>query len=189
MNEKKESNWLMRAITGLVLLAANLIVGAALGLLWVRLFVDIDMGFGGVADALGGIMVGALLGLVVSALMVFLMSVRVQWVWIGITVVVAGLTFAGLAFTAPKREVSSEPILKEKFRPAFVVRMNVSQSQEILAAVPPGERPVPFVEAEVWTSRPELIRVWESAGEGYHRAGRGMDEQTGVDPGRLGSRL
>ncbi len=168
MNGKKKSNWLMLVITGLVLLVSNLIAGAALGLLWVKLFIPPKaMGWDGLADVLGGIMVGALLGLVVSALMVFLLSIRVQWMWIGIAVVVGGLTFAGLVITAPKREVSSEPILKEKFRPAFVVRMKVSQSQEILDAVPPGERPVSFVETEVWTGKPELI--WVDWGSDFER--------------------
>ncbi len=150
MNGKKKSNWLMRVITGLVLLASNLIAGAALGLLWVKLFVPHKaMGWDGLADVLGGIMVGTLLGLVVSVLVVILLSVRVQWVWIGIAAVVVGLIFAGLVLTAPNRETSSEPILKEKFRPAFVVRLKISQSQEIQAAVLPDERLVPFVEAEV----------------------------------------
>ncbi len=43
MNGEKESDWLMRIITGLVLLGTNLVAGAALGLLWVRLFVDVDL--------------------------------------------------------------------------------------------------------------------------------------------------
>jgi hypothetical protein len=159
MNEKKKTNWIVRIFTGLILLASNLITGAALGLLWVRLFVDVDMGLGGVADALGGVMVGMLLALVVSALMVFLLSVRMQWVWIGIAVVIVGVMFVWLRLTAPVREISSEPILKEKFRPSFILRMNLSQSQEVLAAATPDERLFPFVEAEVRTSRPELIYV------------------------------
>ncbi len=117
-----KSKWPTLIITGLVLLVANLMVGAALGLLYVRLFVDIDMGFGGVADFLGGIMVGGLLGLVVSIVILIRMSVRLQWVWIGVAVVIASLTFAGLALTASKREVSSGSILKEEFHPAWVIR-------------------------------------------------------------------
>ncbi|MCG8099139.1 MAG: hypothetical protein JAZ05_08640, partial [Candidatus Thiodiazotropha taylori] len=58
MNTKQEFGWLKRTISGVILLAVNLLAGAALGLLWVKLFVDVDMGFGGVADTLGGAMVG-----------------------------------------------------------------------------------------------------------------------------------
>jgi len=144
MNGKKESNWLMRVITGLVLLASNLIVGAAFGLLWVKLFVDIDMGLGGVGDVLGGIMVGTLLGLVAGALMVVLLSVRIQWVWISIVVVVAGLTSAGFALTATEREASPQPIVKKKFQPFFTVNLRVSHAQEILTAVPPASDPFPL---------------------------------------------
>jgi len=117
MNEKKETNWVLRIFTGFVFLVSNLIAGAALGLLYVRLFVDIDMGFGGVADALGGVMIGALLAFVVSVVMLFVLSVRLQWIWIGIAVVIAGLTIAGLAITAQ----AAQPITKE-FQPPYIIK-------------------------------------------------------------------
>ncbi|MEM7343946.1 MAG: hypothetical protein AAF485_06860 [Chloroflexota bacterium] len=160
MTEKKNSNWPIRIIAGLAVLVSNVIAGVALALLWVRLFVPPKaMGWDGLADFLGGIMVGTLLGVVVSVVIIALLSIRVQWIWSGIAVVIGGLTFAGLVMTAPQREVSSEPVFKEPFRPAFVVRMKISQSQEILTTVPSDEQPLPFVEAEVWTGKPELIRV------------------------------
>lgn len=166
MNQTK-STWLMRIIAGLALLVSNLIAGVGLGLLWVKLFIPAkQMGWDGLADVLGGIMVGGLLGIVVTVLAVFLVSIRVQWVWGGIAVVIGGLAFAFLALTAPEREVAAEPIIEEKFRPAFVLRMSATQSQEILAEVPASERPFPFVEAEIWTGKPELNRVdWEVESE------------------------
>lgn len=119
MNEKKEPNWLLRIFTGLIFLVFNLIAGAALGLLYVRLFVDLDMGFGGVADALGGVMVGSLLGLILSIVMLFFLSVRAQWIWIGITVVIAGLTFAGLSLTGQSTAVNN-------LQPLFAIKLNAS---------------------------------------------------------------
>lgn len=167
MNNQKKSSWLIRILAGLALLATNLIAGAGLGLLWVKLFVPAkQMGWDGLADVLGGIMVGGLLGIVVTLLAVFLLSNRVQWIWSGVAVVIGLVTFAGLVITAPEREVSAEPIFEEKFRPAFVLRMKTSQSPEILAEVPPSKRPFPFVEAEIWTGKPELNRVdWEAESE------------------------
>jgi MFS family permease len=160
MNREKVFGWLKRIITGLVLLAINLIAGATLGGLWVKLFVPRKaMGWDGLADMLGGLMVGALLGGVVTVLLVFLLSVRWQWVWIGGATVVAGLILTGLALTAPEREVSSEPILEKDFQPFFRATMRVTHTPEILEAVPPNERPFPFVEAEVFSGKPELIRM------------------------------
>lgn len=159
MNDKKVLGWVKRVITGFVLLLSNLFVGMALGLLWVKLFVEVDMGLGGVADFLGGIMVGAFLGLVLSVVMVILLSVRLQWVWIGIAVVVAGLIYTGLRVTAPEREVSPQPTAKKDFEPFFVVNFRINHSREILLAVPPDERPFPFTEAEIFSSKPELIHV------------------------------
>lgn len=160
MNKKEQTTWVVRIFTGLVFLASNLITGATLGLLWVRLFVPRRaMGWDSIADALGGAMLGAVLGFVVGVALVYWLSVRMQWVWIGIAIMVVGGIFVGLRLTAPVNEASSEPVLEEKFRPPFVIRMNMTQSQEILAEVPLEERPLPFVEAEVWTGRPELIYV------------------------------
>jgi hypothetical protein len=156
----KKVSWFPRIATGLVVVVSNLFAGTALGLLWVKLFVNVDMGLGGVADVLGGMMAGALASLVVSALIVVLLTLRVQWIWIGVAVVVGGLTFAGLAITAPKREEPApEPIVKQDFQPFFRVNMRINHTEEILDAIPADERPFPFTEAELFSGIPELIRV------------------------------
>lgn len=163
----KEVSWFQRIATGLVVVVSNLFAGTALGLLWVKLFVDVDMGLGGVGDVLGGMMVGALASLVVSALIVLLLSLRVQWIWIGVVVVVAGLTYAGLVLTAPEREPTPEPILKQDFQPFFRVNIRINHTEEILDAIPPDERPFPFIEAKLFSGIPELTQVdW---GPNYER--------------------
>ena len=119
MNGKNQPSKWKRVISGVVLIASTLIAGAAFGILWVRLFIPRKaMGWDNLADFLGGMMVGALLGLVVGAVMVFLFSIRTQWMSIGIAVVVAILIFASLALTAPDNK-SSMLLIAKKPQSAF----------------------------------------------------------------------
>ncbi|MCG7908714.1 MAG: hypothetical protein JAY82_02955 [Candidatus Thiodiazotropha taylori] len=159
MNTKQEFGWLKRAISGVILLAVNLLAGAALGLLWVKLFLDVDMGFGGIADTLGGAMVGMILALMVTGIAVFHLTPRTQGLWSGIAGGVAVIVLAGLVITAPPRKVSNEPVIKTKFRPAFVLRMKTNRPRSELATLPAKQRQLPFTEAEVWTRSSKLIVV------------------------------
>ncbi|MCG8037297.1 MAG: hypothetical protein JAZ19_09680 [Candidatus Thiodiazotropha taylori] len=157
MNKNQEFGWFRRAISGVTLLAVNLVAGAALGLLWVKLFVDVDMGFGGVADTLGGAMVGMLLALLITGIVVFRLTPRAQGLWSGVAGVVALVVLAGLVITAPPRKVSNEPVIKAKFRPAFVLRMKTDRPRSELATLPAKQTQLPFTEAEVWTGSSKLI--------------------------------
>ena len=158
----------VRILTGLALLASSMLAGAALGLLWVKLFVaPKDMGWDGLADALGGMMLGALIGLVAAGFMIALLSVRRQWAGFGITAAVAVLTVVGLVRTAPERREAPPPVAKKSFQPTFRVGLRVGHTREILSVVASDERPIPFVEAEVSTGKPELVFVgW---GPAFHR--------------------
>ncbi|MEW8684171.1 MAG: hypothetical protein AB2556_00050 [Candidatus Thiodiazotropha sp.] len=158
MIEEQKTSWHSRLAAGVVLLTTNLAAGAALGLLWVKLFVQVDMGLGGVADMLGGAMAGMLLALLVSLFLIYRTSVPAQWKGSAISVVIAMLIFSGLALTAPERKRSSEPVMKEKFRPAFVLRLKVYQAGK-MAATQPDTRLIPFTEAEIWTGSGKLIRT------------------------------
>lgn len=142
-----------------MLLITNLAAGAALGLLWVRLFVEVDMGFGGVADTLGGAMVGMLLALLLTIFFLLRMSLPAQWRGSAISLVIAMLTFAGLALTAPERKQSSGPVVKDRFRPAFVLRMKIYQARADMAATQADTQLMPFTEAEVWTGSAKLIHA------------------------------
>ena len=135
----------------------------ALGLLYVRLFVpSTGVGFDALADALGGMIVGSLVGLVAGGIMVARLEVRRQWMVIGVWLAVTILTFAGLALTARERgsaPLAAEPDVKKSFQPTFRVGMRVSHTREILARVGSDEHPLPFTEAEVSTGKPELVLV------------------------------
>lgn len=149
-----------RILTGLVLIAAGILAGAALGLLYVKLFVPkTGMGFDGLADALGGMMLGALIGMIAGGLMAFRLPIRKQWMGVGVALALAVVTFGGLVLTAPKREPAPPPVVKKAFRPTFRVKLRVSHTREILEAVAPDDRPLPFTEAEISTGKSGLVLV------------------------------
>ncbi len=97
-----------RLVVGAGLLGSTTLVGTALGSLWVKLFVPRKaMGWDGIADALGGLMLGGLVGLLAGVILAVLLSRRAQVVGIVVGLVVTGGVFAGLAATAPKREAAN----------------------------------------------------------------------------------
>jgi hypothetical protein len=119
------SGTLVRIAIGVGTLASTLIVGALLGLVFVKLFVPRKaMGWDGIADALGGLMVGGLVGVVIGGVLIALLSVRAQLVGIAIAVVVALIIAAVLAATAPGRSPSSPPGRVDEDRPVAVAGPN-----------------------------------------------------------------
>lgn len=136
--------------------------GIALGILYVRLFIPRpDMGWDGIADMLGGMMLGALLGLVAGVVLFRLLQpgrrIRASMTATGIGL----LTFAGLIATAPKQAVSPAPAIKQAFQPAFRFSMRVSHAEEILANTPANAQPLPFTEAQIASGKPVLVyKTW-----------------------------
>ena len=151
---------LVRIAVGVGTLASTLLVGAALGMVYVRLFVPRKaMGWDGLADALGGMMLGGLAGVVLGLALIALVPVRTQLVSIALAVAIAVLAVTGLAATAPKREESPPVTIEKAFQPFFRIGLRINHTEEILSAVEPGERPFPFTELKLRTSKPELIHV------------------------------
>ena len=154
MNEQSPA---IKILSGLALCVTSVLAGISLGLLYVRLFVPPKaMGWDGIADVLGGMMVGALLGLVAGIVLIRAFKPKKQLQTSGLSLVIAGLIFAGLVFTAPEQESSPPPTIKKSFQPFFRISMRVSHTQEILNTVRENERPFPFTEAEISTSKPVL---------------------------------
>ena len=168
MNHDPQSSWLIRIITGVCLLLSSTVAGAVLGLVWVKLFATAEsMGWDALADALGGMMLGGLVGLVIGGLMIARLSVRRQWAGFAIGLALVGLAIVGLPLSAPNREEAPPPAAKTSFQPFFRIGLRLSHTQEILSAVAAAERPLPFTEAEVSSGKPELVYVvW---GPDFHR--------------------
>ncbi len=158
MNNNSQPSTLTKILTGFGLVSTCTFAGIALGLLFVRLFIPKKtMGWDGIADALGGVMIGALIGFVASLLLIKLLSLKQQGKGILIAALVSGITFAGLIATTPERVQTPAPTIKKAFQPTFRINMRVSHTDEILAAIPENDWPLPFVEAEVSSGKPEFI--------------------------------
>ncbi|MEM8488463.1 MAG: hypothetical protein AAF564_23140 [Bacteroidota bacterium] len=141
--------------------------GISLGILYVRLFIPKpDMGWDGIADMLGGMMVGALLGLVAGSVLSRLLRPGKR-VRAGLTAAGIGLlTFAGLIATAPKQETSPPLVVKQTFQPVFRFTMRVSHTEEILVNTPVNAQPLPFTEAQIASGKPVLFyKTWGPAFE------------------------
>lgn len=122
-------------ISGFLLVVFGGVCGAVLGLLFVRLFVPrTGMGWDQLADALGGLMVGGLLGLVAGGVLIFLLGTRGRFLAAGVLLVVAIAGVVGMAWTREPRP-ASEPVVREKpFEPWFRVTVRVGHSEEVLQA-------------------------------------------------------
>ena len=90
-----------RAIAAISLALACVILGAAIGLMSASLLTPKDaMGWDGIADALGGLMVGGVLGLVAGGYLASGLSVRARWWSAAVALVLAAGTLWSLALTA-----------------------------------------------------------------------------------------
>jgi len=109
---------LWAVFTGFLLLLTGLASGAVLGGLYVKLFVPrAAMGWDGIADALGGLMLGGLIGLVVSIVLASALTVkrRLQVSAVLLAVVVAVISWGVITHEAkPKSEPEPEPMVREQ---------------------------------------------------------------------------
>jgi hypothetical protein len=147
-------------LSALLLPPVAAVAGALLGGLYVRLFVPkTGMGWDQLADALGGLMLGGLLGFAVGVALCFFLKARRRW-WVAVALCgLSVLLMAGLWALRPPRPASEPVVREEPFRPWFRAKIRVGHSEDILRAVEPGAEPIPFTEAEVSTGLPELVRV------------------------------
>jgi hypothetical protein len=147
-------------LSALLLPLVAAVAGALAGGLYVRLFVPkTGMGWDQLADMLGGLMLGGLLGLVAGVALCFFLTARQRWAGAGLLLMLSLATVAVL-FALREPRTPSEPVVREEpFRPWFRASIRVGHSEEILRAVEPGNEPIPFTEAEVSTGLPELVHV------------------------------
>ena len=144
-------------VSTLLVLVLGGVSGALLGGLFVRLFVPkTGMGWDQIADALGGLMLGGLLGLVAGGVLVFFLDVRRRFMTTVALLVISTIIIIGLALLHEPAP-SAEPVVREKpFAPWFRASIRVGHSERILLGIKPSSEPVPFTEAGVWTAVPEL---------------------------------
>ena len=159
-NSTKSEVSLGGALSGLLLILIGGVTGALLGALYVRLLVPkTGMGWDQLADALGGLMLGGLLGLVIAVGLCFVLTAR-RWLWAVLAMtVVSVLVLAGLRLSRPERPVEDPVVREEPFRPWFRVKVRIGHSQEVMLGVERGAEPIPFTEAEVSSGLEELTRI------------------------------
>ena len=74
-------------------------------MLFVRLFLpESQMGFDAIADMLGGIMMGMLLGIISAIVFIVVLPLRKQWLAVGAYVVASIVAWFGMVLTAPEYE-------------------------------------------------------------------------------------
>lgn len=159
---QKNPHVLKKAVAILGLMSACSIAGTSLGILYVRLFIPKpDMGWDGIANMLGGMTVGALLGLGTGIVLYRLLQPGKR-ILAGLSAIGVGLvTFAGLIVTAPNKETAPPPVIEQAFQPAFQLTIRVSHTEEILASIAENERPLPFTEAQIASGKPVFVyKTW-----------------------------
>jgi hypothetical protein len=98
-------------LTSVVVIAAAAVAGAFLGLLFVALFVPkTGMGWDQIADALGGLMLGGLIGIGLGIALAVTLDVRRKLIATAICIAIAGVTIGGLALSRPKHPASSPAV-------------------------------------------------------------------------------
>lgn len=105
-------------VAGLALTLACGVFGAAVGLLGGRLLsTPTGMGWDTLADTLGGMMVGGVLGLGAGLYLAIGLSVRARW-WSAIVAVALGFgVLYALALTAPQRQAQQSPNAERRATP------------------------------------------------------------------------
>jgi len=144
-------------LTNVLFLFTGTVCGAALGGLFVKLFVPrAAMGWDGIANALGGLMIGALIGFAISVLLIFRLSLRRRLQVISIETAFVLAVIIGVRLTRESRPEPVPIVRQQSFKPVYRLRINVGHSEDVLRAVKPGEEPIPFTLLKLWTAIPEL---------------------------------
>jgi Ca2+/Na+ antiporter len=105
---------LLTVLASFLLVVTGLTSGAVLGGLYVKLFVPrAAMGWDGIADALGGLMLGGLIGLVVSIVLASALTVkrRLQVSAVLLAVVVAVISWGVITH---ETKLEPEPMVREQ---------------------------------------------------------------------------
>jgi hypothetical protein len=147
-------------VAGLAMVASSTAAGGAIGLLWVRLFAaPAPTGWDAIADALGGVMLGGVIGLLIGAWMARGLPTRVRWEGTILAALLAVGTLVSLAVTAPQRAATADTdtdqptdqsgAAVEPVATAFRVNARLAHSRQRLAEVAPAERPLPFTESSL----------------------------------------
>jgi hypothetical protein len=114
MKREQLNRSLALLIAGLVLVLACGFFGAAIGLLGAKLLSPPGgMGWDRIADMLGGLMLGAGLGVGAGLYLTVGLSARARW-WSAVVAVVLGLGILfSLALTAPQRQAQATPGIEQ----------------------------------------------------------------------------
>ncbi len=125
----QESRWKLLAV-GFILVLSCLFAGAMLGLLWVKLFVPAkEMGWDGLADTLGGLMLGALIGVIAGTVMAWKFPLDVQLKGVAVALVIFCAIFLGLALTSSDKEDALLPAPQQEFQQLSFIRAYAKSSQ------------------------------------------------------------
>jgi hypothetical protein len=100
-------------VSGLLLVLCTGACGATLGGLYVRLFVPrTGMGWDQLADTLGGLMLGGLIGLVAGGVLAAILDTRRRWLAAAAFLAVAVVVATGFVLTREPR-ATSQQVLRE----------------------------------------------------------------------------
>ena len=111
-------------LTNSLLVISGFLSGAVTGGLYVKLFVPrAAMGWDGIADALGGLMLGGLTGVVVSIILISTISVRHRLMVATIECVLVLIVIAGM-FLTQEPKPGSAPDVPRRARPDGRPRAN-----------------------------------------------------------------
>ena len=104
------------------LTVAGVIVGVGVGILILKLRPQTGMGFDGIADALGALLLGSIGGAITGLVASLFLSVRTTWPIAGLTLLVGAALVLFAARMPQNRPPTPEPIAA--FEPTFVVQMH-----------------------------------------------------------------
>ena len=148
----------------LLLVISGGFLGMTLGGLYVKWFVPkTGMGWDQLADLLGGLMVGGLLGITAGIGLFLFLPQRRRLVAGAAMAVGSILIVIGLVLTRPPATDASEPVIRETaFSPWYRVKFRTNHNDAVLRAASIDQRPLPFIEAELSTAGPSATYVgWD----------------------------
>ena len=107
MNQMNQPGRWKSLLMGLIFSVSSLLAGGLLGILYVKLFVPAkEMGWDGIADMLGGLMVGGAIGLFAGIYLAWKLPLRKQAMGTGALLLIFGITLLGLKLAAPDRDAA-----------------------------------------------------------------------------------